>query len=120
MTDFDTLKEILTLAKESSERDTRIETQLCYMEKRIAQMEDLTAKMSQTLNEQKQIQFTLNSLIDKINDNTKRIQALEEKSGKLALKAWQKIVSTIVGVGLSSFAAYLVVIAKHVIKSSDN
>ena len=43
MTNIETLKEILTLSKESSERDARIETQLGYMEKRMAQMEELTA-----------------------------------------------------------------------------
>ncbi len=53
MTNIETLKEILTLSKESSERDARIETQIGYMEKRISSMEDLTSKMSETLNEQK-------------------------------------------------------------------
>lgn len=116
MTNIETLKEILTLSKESSERDARIETQLGYMEKRMAQMEELTAKMSQTLNEQKQMQSTLDSLANKIVDNTKRIQQLEEKAGKMALKAWQKIAGVIIGTALSAFAVYLLTIFKKVLE----
>lgn len=123
MTDFDTLKEILTLSKESSERNTRIETQLCYMEKRIAQMEELTAKMSQTLNEQRQIQFTLNALAEKITDNTARIEylenkvdAIEDKTGSLALKAWKRIGIGVFGAGISVFAAFLVTQITKILK----
>lgn len=116
MTDVDTLKEILTLSKESSERDVRIETQLCYMEKRIAQMEELTAKMSQTLNEQQQMQFIIGSLQEKIIDNTNRIKRLEERPSRLALKAWQKILYAILGTGLASFAVYFVSVLTKIIK----
>lgn len=112
MTNIETLKEILTLSKESSERDARIETQLGYMEKRMAQMEELTAKMSQTLNEQKQMQSTLDTLAEKIVDNTKRIQQLEDKAGRMALKAWQKIAGAIIGAGLSAFAIYVITLFK--------
>ena len=123
MTNVDALKEILTLSKESAEHNARMETQLSYMEKRIAQMEALTAKMSQTLNEQKQIQFTLNALAEKITDNTARIEYLEnkfdvfeDKSGSIALKAWKKIGIGIFGAGISVFAAFLVTQIAKILK----
>lgn len=115
MTDIETLKEILNLSKESSERDTRIEAQLCYMEKRMSSMEELTAKMSETLNETKHMQTTIDSLSATVIDNTKRIQTLEEKAGKLALKAWQKIAGVFIGVGLTALAAYVINLLKTII-----
>lgn len=62
------LKEIYNLQKESSERDTKLETTITYMDKRLQTMEELTSKMSETLNKQQLIQAQVASLATEITD----------------------------------------------------
>lgn len=67
-TNEELLNKIYELQVESSERDTKLEMAISFMDKRLETMEELTSKMSETLNKQQLIQAQVASLATEITD----------------------------------------------------
>lgn len=103
MTEPQLLQEIYKLSKESTERDTRMETQLEYMEQRMTKQEEVLASMSEVLLEYKHLNATVEQMdynekqmAEQIRSLSKRIENLENRPATTTFKAVKYIVSLIV------------------------
>ena len=98
------LKEIFALQKESNERDTRIETQLVYMDKRLTKSEELLTQMSEVLTEQRHINKAIEDNQEILKNHETRITSLEQGPAK---KTYQ-IVMKVIGIAGSLIITALV------------
>lgn len=74
------LPDMYTMLKDTSEKTAKIGASVSFMETRLSKTEDLLAKMSDTLNEQKLLSQKIDSIQSKLIENTRRIDALERKN----------------------------------------
>lgn len=102
------LHEILKLQKESSERDTKIETTLSYFEIRLSKQEEILEKLSNTIDEQKAIITQVEKLEQDVIDNRKaikcvseRVYALEHAPAEKAYKTIKKILWIVIPLVIS-------------------
>ena len=116
------LHELLSLQKESNERDTRIESKMDsmdfrmeIMEKHSAKQDEQIEKLTEILADQKDFASNVEMLKSAVKHNSakileheEKINQLQNKSGKLALDIWKKIGTTALTVVVTSLVTYLI------------
>lgn len=75
----DLLPDMYSMIKSTSEKTAEIGASVSFMNDRLTKTENLIAKMSETLNEQKHLSSVIDSIALKVNENTKRIDSLEKR-----------------------------------------
>jgi uncharacterized coiled-coil protein SlyX len=114
MDDTRLLEEIYKLSKESTERDTRMETQLEYMEQRMTKQEELLASMSAILSEYKhlnatveQMDYTEKDMAERLRRLVKRVEALERRPEVTVFRAFKYVLSLIISSVVGGVVVYL-------------
>lgn len=102
------LHELLSLSKESSERDTRIETKMDNVEQRITAVEKHSEKQDQQIEKLTTILSNQKALELTVTNHEKRIKALEDKPGIIALASWKKIGGIALSVVVTAIVTYLI------------
>ena len=108
------LHEILQLQKESNERDTKIETTLTYFDIRLSKQEEILERLSNTMNEQRNLQDQVEKIQSEVVDNKKaiksvseRVYTLEHAPAEKAYKTIKKVLWIIVPLVVSGVIAIL-------------
>lgn len=121
----DVLRELLALQKESSERDTRIETRLENIsdrlngqDRRLDKQDETLEKLSSILADQKHLSHTVDSLSAQLVDTQKRVTVLENSKGKFALSVWNKVATIVITVIVTAVATGFVALITNLIKSN--
>lgn len=114
MDDTRLLEEIYKLSKESTERDTRMETQLEYMEQRMTKQEELLASMSAILSEYKhlnatveQMDYTEKDMAERLRRLVKRVEALERRPEVTVFRAFKYVLSLVISSVVGGVIVYL-------------
>lgn len=114
MDDTRLLEEIYKLSKESTERDTRMETQLEYMEQRMTKQEELLASMSAILSEYKhlnatveQMDYTEKDMAERLRRLVKRVEALERRPEVTVFRAFKYVLSLVISSVVGGVVVYL-------------
>ena len=114
-TNEELLNKIYELQVESSERDTKLETAITFMDKRLETMEELTAKMSETLNQQQVLTAQVASQAHEINDIKtniciikQEVESLKTAGLKKLSQVFSKVVWIIVPMIIASIYGYLI------------
>lgn len=89
------LNKIYELQVESCERDTKLETTITFMDKRLQTMEELTAKMSETLNQQQLISAQVASHARELTDIKTNICIIKSDIANLKSAGTQKIMQVL-------------------------
>lgn len=109
------LHELLTLQKESNERDSRIESKMDGLDIRMKNIEvhsdkqdKQIEKLTEILTDQKVISHNMSELTISVESISRRVSCLEKKNGEMALLAWKKILGTVITVVLTAIISFVI------------
>ncbi len=108
------LHELLTLTKNSNDRDSRIENKVNVLDTRMKNIEDHAVKqderidkLTEVISNQKVIEHSTSELAASVEKLSARVSTLEKKTGDIALSAWKKIVAISASVIITAAITYL-------------
>lgn len=108
------LHELLTLTKNSNDRDSRIENKVNVLDTRMKNIEDHAVKqderidkLTEVISNQKVIEHNTSELAVAVEKLSSRVNSLEKKTGEIALSAWKKIVAISASVVITAVITYL-------------
>lgn len=108
------LHELLTLTKNSNDRDSRIENKVNVLDTRMKNIEDHAVKqderidkLTEVISNQKVIEHSTSELAVSVEKLSARVTTLEKKTGEIALSAWKKIVAISASVIITAAVTYL-------------
>ncbi len=108
------LHELLTLTKNSNDRDSRIENKVNVLDTRMKNIEDHAVKqderidkLTEVISNQKVIEHNTSELAVAVEKLSSRVNSLEKKTGEIAISAWKKIVAISASVVITAVITYL-------------